>query len=97
MPTGVAVDDTHFGGVGGVLLLDQLLGALDLVQRDALGRAARLTDPLGMGLPLRFALLVTRRRNEGSVCWDEKVESVRSSIQSLEGWGLEHDIQSIQA
>lgn len=46
---------------GSVLLLDQLLGTLDLVQRDALGRAARLPDALGMSLALRFALFVPRR------------------------------------
>lgn len=53
--------------IGGVLLLDQLFGALDLVQSDSLGRASRFADPLGMRLPLSFTLFVTRRWHEGSV------------------------------
>lgn len=58
---------TTYITVGGVLLLDQLLGALDLVQGDALGRASRLADPLGVRFPLSFTLFVARRWHEGSV------------------------------
>ena len=52
--------------VGGVFLLDQLLGTLDLVQGDTLGRASRFADSLGVRFPLSFTLFVARRWHEGS-------------------------------
>lgn len=53
--------------VGGVLHLHQLLGALDLVQRDTLRGSSGLADSLRVSLALRFAFLVARRRHERSV------------------------------
>lgn len=49
-----------------VLLLDQLLGALDLVQSNALGGSAGFPDSLSVCLALRFTLLVANRWHKGS-------------------------------
>lgn len=49
-----------------LLLLDQLLCGLEVFQGDTLSGTAGLTDPLGVGLALGLALLVTDRGHEGS-------------------------------
>lgn len=81
--------------VGGVLLLDQLLGALDLVQGNALGRASRLADPLGVRFPLSFTLFVARRWHEGSVeKYDRKKKRERIARISYLGLKGEHGVVS---
>ena len=49
-----------------LLLLDELLGRLEVLQGDALGAPPGLPDPLGVGLPLDLMLLITDRRHKGS-------------------------------
>lgn len=53
-----------------VLLLNQLLGTLDLVQGDTLGGPSSLPHALSMCLPLRFALFITHRWHKGSTGLD---------------------------
>ena len=49
-----------------LLLLDELLGGLEVFEGDALGAPPRLPDPLGVGLPLDLMLLIPDRRHKGS-------------------------------
>lgn len=49
-----------------LLLLDELLGGLQILEGDALGAPPGLPDPLGVGLPLDLVLLITDRRHKGS-------------------------------
>ena len=49
-----------------LLLLDELLGRLQILEGDALGAPPGLPDPLGVGLPLDLVLLITDRRHKGS-------------------------------
>lgn len=49
-----------------LLLLDELLGGLEVLEGDALGAPPGLPHPLGVGLPLDLVLLVTDRRHKGS-------------------------------
>lgn len=57
---------THVIVVVHVVLLDQLLGRLYFVQRDALRGTTCLTDAFGVRLALRFAFLISRWRHERS-------------------------------
>ena len=49
-----------------LLLLDELLGGLQILEGDALGAPPGLPDPLGVGLSLDLMLLITDRRHKGS-------------------------------
>ena len=49
-----------------LLLLDELLGRLEVLQGDALCAPPGLPDPLGVGLSLDLMLLITDRRHKGS-------------------------------
>ena len=49
-----------------LLLLDELLGGLEVLEGDALGAPPGFPHPLGVGLPLDLVLLITDRRHKGS-------------------------------
>ena len=58
-----------------LLLLDELLGRLEVLEGDALRGAAGLPDPLGVRLALGLGLLVADWGDEGSGRrWDEILE-----------------------
>ena len=58
-----------------LLLLDELLGRLEVLEGDALRGAAGLADPLGVRLALGLRLLVPDWGDEGSGRrWDEILE-----------------------
>ena len=76
-----------------LLLLDQLLGGLEVLQGDALRGPPRLSHSLGVGFPLDLVLFITNRRYKRS----KYLKHVKTFHINIMIWKKSRNIQRIKS